>query len=226
MNPPPNPTIDTDDAADELRCLECGTLLFYSGTGRYPHYCSSSCRHRGWERRRAAKDGLVATKVAPNPASRPLRITHSSVVDWLSGHPRRLAKVLTELPADTTTAEALEQALTRLRDKGVQTTQQATAAALRREFAEYRHTAIRRDREQTERLAILERDNATLHTQLTRTQRHTETPEARHASQVGTAVPKGHTSVKMGGKTFHAPAGLSRQQARKWCRDNPGKAID
>ena len=32
-------------------CLECGTELTYTGRGRRPRYCSSSCRHRAWEDR-------------------------------------------------------------------------------------------------------------------------------------------------------------------------------
>lgn len=31
--------------------------------GRVPKWCSSSCRHRAWEQRRAADAGLAAVKV-------------------------------------------------------------------------------------------------------------------------------------------------------------------
>jgi hypothetical protein len=226
MTTSPKQSTDTAGEAGELRCLECGTPLFYRGTGRYPRYCGSSCRHRGWERNRAAKEGIVATQVAPNPASRSPRITHAAVVDWLVGHPRRLAKVLTDLPADTVTAETLAKTAQRMRTEGAETDQGTDSSVVQREFAEYRQRVIHRDREQTERLTALERDNAALHAQLTRACRRTE-PLMDHRSQPtgAAAPPDGHKSVEMGGKTFHVPEEWSRQQIRKWCRANPDKSV-
>lgn len=55
-------------------CAFCGSWIDYSGAGRYPTYCSKSCRNRAWEVRSAerrlgrtltAGAGTVATTGEP-----------------------------------------------------------------------------------------------------------------------------------------------------------------
>lgn len=45
---------------DALECAWCGGSVEVKAAGRLPKWCSSSCRHRAWEQRRAAKSGLAA----------------------------------------------------------------------------------------------------------------------------------------------------------------------
>lgn len=44
-------------------CGWCQTEVPVPRRGRVPKWCSSSCRHRAWEQRRAADAGLVAVEV-------------------------------------------------------------------------------------------------------------------------------------------------------------------
>lgn len=77
-----------------LHCVECGMRLFYAGVGRKPRYCSQTCRSRAWEKRRAARDGLIAQEVVERPVEVYKPIDAEQVTQWLSGHPRRLSTVL------------------------------------------------------------------------------------------------------------------------------------
>lgn len=46
-----------------IRCGWCATEVPVPPRGRVPKWCSSSCRHRAWEQRRAADAGLAAVEV-------------------------------------------------------------------------------------------------------------------------------------------------------------------
>ncbi len=51
----------------QVSCGWCGTEVPVPARGRVPKWCSSSCRHRAWEQRRAAEAGLAAVKVVDRP---------------------------------------------------------------------------------------------------------------------------------------------------------------
>ena len=53
--------------AREVACAWCDTAIVVAGRGRLPTYCSSGCRHRAWEQRRAAASGLAAVRVIERP---------------------------------------------------------------------------------------------------------------------------------------------------------------
>jgi hypothetical protein len=46
-----------------VECGWCGQSTPVPARGRVPKWCSSSCRHRAWEQRRAAASGLCAVEV-------------------------------------------------------------------------------------------------------------------------------------------------------------------
>lgn len=50
-----------------VRCGWCGAEAPIPSRGRVPKWCSSSCRHRAWEQRRAADAGLAAVKIVDRP---------------------------------------------------------------------------------------------------------------------------------------------------------------
>lgn len=50
-------------AGQNVNCGWCGTSVQIPARGRIPKWCSSSCRHRAWEQRRAAAAGLAAVEV-------------------------------------------------------------------------------------------------------------------------------------------------------------------
>ena len=45
------------------RCGWCGSPIDLKETGRIPKWCSSSCRQRAWEQRRAAASGRAAVEI-------------------------------------------------------------------------------------------------------------------------------------------------------------------
>lgn len=121
-------------------CLECGTELIYNGRGRRPRYCSSSCRHRAWERRRAAADGVIASQVVELPAL-PMEPTYTrtGVIGWLRDSPRRLADVVAALPETEESARLLNTARSRLRRLGVRTeTERRIASRAEQDLARLR----------------------------------------------------------------------------------------
>lgn len=50
-------------AGQNVTCGWCETPVRIPARGRIPKWCSSSCRHRAWEQRRAADAGLAAVEV-------------------------------------------------------------------------------------------------------------------------------------------------------------------
>jgi len=51
----------------EVECGWCRATVPIRPTGRVPKWCSSNCRHRAWEQRRAAASGLAAVEVVDRP---------------------------------------------------------------------------------------------------------------------------------------------------------------
>lgn len=212
-------------------CLECQAPLSYVGHGRRPRYCSNTCRHRAWERRRAAADGTIATRVVElprPPAKAPL--DRDTVAAWLTERPGRLAAVLAALPSDHEPEKALCAALNRVRGHrrtpsvytALESYQINVAERWQRE-ADKRETAWRRERDR-------------LHNELT----HTLSPATNTAvdDQLYTAKPAEDISpatdsaagemklTRVGGKTFRVPATWPRAQTRQWCRAHPDAALD
>lgn len=217
-------------------CLECGTELTYTGRGRRPRYCSSSCRHRAWERRRAADDGVIASRVVELPAL-PMgpTYTRTGVIEWLCGNPRRLADVAGALPDGEAAARMLDTARYRLRDHGVRTEEERIEESRARQ---------RLERERAERNAVvyemerLRQENRRLREELDRALEDGRRAQLSGASvsvssvrsaaegSPGTPLPSvGFRAVEMGGRTFHVPEGWPRAQVRTWCRSHPDEAV-
>ncbi|MDN6513302.1 hypothetical protein ACTXOW_14725 [Corynebacterium variabile] len=232
-------------------CLECGTELTYTGRGRRPRYCSSSCRHRAWERRRAADDGVIASRVVELPAL-PMEPTYTrtGVIEWLRGNPRRLADVAGALPDSEDAARMLDTARRRLRDHGVRTEDDRIAES---------RALQNREREQRERHAVvqemerLRQENRRLRAELDRSResdRMTQpsgspapassgrtmsatgrdgarpTSPRTASNSTGTPLPSvGFRAVEVSGRTFHVPEGWPRARVRKWCRSHPDEAV-
>lgn len=57
------PTTARPKPGQTIRCGWCDTEVPVPRRGRVPKWCSSSCRHRAWEQRRAADAGLAAVEV-------------------------------------------------------------------------------------------------------------------------------------------------------------------
>lgn len=231
-----------------LVCLECGTQLSYSGRGRRPRYCSSSCRHRAWERRRAAAEGLTAKEVVELPALPTGGYDRDGVARWLARDPERIVAVAAVMARTRTlspvgTIEALGKAMDRVR--GFSSGQPSTA--LEKHLARHREaptSATSESKRYTELLSEYERlaatterlrmDNARLSDALVDKQSDPapdgrsslrKPPEASSASSTASEPPAGHKSFTMGGKTFHLPTSWSRQQCRQWCRTHPERAV-
>lgn len=229
-----------------LVCMECGDPLVYRGSGRRPRYCSSSCRHRAWERRRAAAEGLIAKEIVELPA-RPARTTYTraGVIAWLQDHPRRFAEVVAALPDTAESVRQLDAARRRLGNLDVPTldghrAEEKAGAELTRLRAEHTHTVAECSR--------LRQENRMLRERLSRTVENTGAtptgsghPGPRSAAVTAGApmpsevpqhpvgsppAPPGYRVVTVAGRTFHVSQAWSRAQARTWCRAHPDKALD
>lgn len=224
---------DTDFASENpepipgTECLECQAPLSYVGHGRRPRYCSNTCRHRAWERRRAAADGTVATRVVElprPPAKAPL--DRDTVAAWLTERPGRLAAVLAALPGDHEPEKALCAALNRVRGHrrtpsvytALESYQINVAERWQRE-ADGRETALRRERDR-------------LRSELTHTRSPADDDQLYTAKSAEEFMPATDAAAgkkkltRVGGKTFRVPATWPRAQARQWCRDHPEAALD
>lgn len=217
-------------------CLECGAELIYTGRGRRRRYCSSSCRHRAWERRRAADDGVIASRVVELPAlPKEPTYTRTGVIEWLCGNPRRFADVAGALPDGEDAARMLDTARRRLCDHGVRTEEERIEESRARQ---------RLERERAERNAVvyeierLRQENRRLRAELDRSRASDRTTQpselsAPVGSSRGTAARSpetllpsvGFRAVEMGGRTFHVPEGWPRARVRKWCRSHPDEAV-
>ena len=93
------PTADVPPRGRERRrpgqrveCGWCGRPVDVPARGRVPMWCSSSCRHRAWEARRAAREQALEVKVVTrtievdNPVVRmvevPVPVEPRSAEDW------------------------------------------------------------------------------------------------------------------------------------------------
>lgn len=79
-----------------VKCGWCGNWVAVPSRGRVPKWCSTTCRHRAWEQRRAAASGLAAVEVVdrviqleappppPPPEPEPREpVTPRTVDDWV-----------------------------------------------------------------------------------------------------------------------------------------------
>lgn len=233
----PDPTNDTADhgavhaegtpETPAMVCLECGAPLVYRGSGRRPRYCSSSCRHRAWERRRAAAEGLTATEVVELPP-RPTRTTYTraGVIGWLQDRPRRFAEVVAALPDTAESVRQLDAARRRLWNLGVRTpaehrAEEWSGTELARLRAEHADTVTECERLRRENRVL--RDRLTLAVQNAGAQSSAVPPQHPTGSK---PPPPGYRAVTVAGRKFHVPQAWSRTQARTWCRTHPDKALD
>ncbi len=60
---PPRPRTSPRAPGQVVNCGWCGTEVLVPARGRVPKWCSSTCRHRAWEQRRAADSGRSAVEV-------------------------------------------------------------------------------------------------------------------------------------------------------------------
>ena len=60
---PPHPRSSPRVPGQVVTCGWCGVEVPIPARGRVPKWCSSTCRHRAWEQRRAADSGRSAVEV-------------------------------------------------------------------------------------------------------------------------------------------------------------------
>lgn len=226
-----------DDSAAEntaptpgAECLECRAPLSYIGHGRRPRYCSNTCRHRAWERRRAAAEGTVATRVVelPRPAPK-ASLDRDTVAAWLTQRPGRLAAVLAALPEDLEPEKALCAALNRIRAHG-------TPPGAYTNLESYHiNVGQRRQRQADQHAEALRAERDRLRDELARAtespstagddhQLYTVRPTAGNGAATD-AAEEDTKVVEVGGKPFRVPAAWTRQQTRQWCRTHPERAL-
>lgn len=224
-------TTDTPAPRPGVECLECGTALSYAGHGRRPRYCSAVCRHRGWEKRRAAADGLIATQVVEMPrppAQAPL--DRDTVATWLAQRPGRMAGVLAALPDTTESEKALCAALNRIRPAGrtpeVLTDLERAQSAAAERWQRLAHEREHHLRDEVDRWRTAA---AHEHPSAARSGPSSAAPGDMPATQLRgetSATEAGMKVVEVGGKSFRVPSVWTRQQFRQWCRDHPDQALD
>lgn len=213
-----------------LVCLECGAELTYKGKGRRPRYSSNTCRHRAWERRRAAADGTVAKEVVELPAL-PMEPTYTrrGVLTWLRDNPGRLASAVAALPDTEESVRILDAARSRLWQEGVRTDSEVRAASQERQELDRLTELYRQALGRVESLRV---DNNRLKGQLAVTREALDAPRgtaeqpghpvpqsaaagvglSRRAGQAAPerSAPPGHKAMMVAGRTFHVPAEWSR----------------
>lgn len=184
-------------------CIECGQPLAYSGRGRRPRYCSSSCRHRAWEARRAAAEGKIAHQIITTDAP----ITTQTVAEWIADDPSRLARILAHIPDSDQLRSHLTRGLRRI-DPTLELTDTRTLTDLHND----NHRLRRRVHTLTDEI-----DRLRHHTH----ERPAPTPPSSPHKPTPDALPEGYEQFEMKGKTFTVPAGWTRQQKRQWAKNNP-----
>lgn len=111
----------------KVRCGWCGAEVQIPPRGRVPKWCSSSCRHRAWEQRRAAEAGLAAVEVVDRPVeviverekvverrvNVPVRQSPHSTREWIDVLDR-LTWALSTNRMDNADLAALEPAVSRV----------------------------------------------------------------------------------------------------------------
>lgn len=98
----------------QVACAWCGDRIEVSPVGRIPTWCSSSCRHRAWEQRRAADSGLVARE----PFERIVEVEVEKPVRVEVEVPTIVVKRVEVMPVGRAWAPALEE-LNRQLERGV-----------------------------------------------------------------------------------------------------------
>ena len=216
---------NTSESPD-LRCVECGTLLIYEGVGRRPRYCSQTCRSRAWEKRRAARAGLIAQEVVERRVEVPQPLNAEHIAQWLSGRPRRISKVLKLMEWTDEHREAFRHGLEHS-GEGLSLISAADKTRLYTASQETFYLKRKLDHH-NQQLRTQQQENTALRQEL---QRYKNAGNPLPAARVGhlpgfasTPAPSGDTkTVTVGGKQFTVPADWTRQQIRQWSRNHPEK---
>ena len=95
-----------------LECGWCGGPVIVQVRGRMPKWCSSTCRTRASERRRAAADGLAAVRVVERDVERIKTVT------VVQHHTRQVAAESVRSPSATSDWVTALQDLTRRVETG------------------------------------------------------------------------------------------------------------
>lgn len=199
-----------------LNCLECGTKLAYYGSGRRPHYCSQTCRSRAWEKRRAARDGLVAQELVERIVEVEAPLNAEAVAAWLNGHPRRLSKVLKLMDWTQAQRDGLRHGLEG-GDSHLSVVADETVRVERGQANDVVTVRLEllRARKQIE---VLSQEIEQFRT--AQQDRHEAYPQTFYPPE-SSSPPANYKTVSVGGKSFDVPQDWSRQQIRKWCREHP-----
>ena len=215
--------MDNPLESTRLHCVECGMQLFYAGVGRKPRYCSQTCRSRAWEKRRAARDGLIAQEVVDRPVEVYKPIDAEQVAQWLSGHPRRLSAVLKLLEW---TDEHLEVFRRGLEQSTEELSLIPTAEKERLESASQTTFRLKQDLvSRQHRLRTQREENFTLRQELEQCKSVKAPTPVVEKRPPAKAAPmptfSGETkTVKVEGQQVTVPARWSRKQIRQWMRSN------
>lgn len=227
--------METPPETTALHCVECGMRLFYAGVGRKPRYCSQTCRSRAWEKRRAARDGLIAQEVVERPVEVYKPIDAEQVTQWLSGHPRRLSTVLKlmewtdeHLAAFRNGLEhsAEELSLIPIEEKERLESALREMFRLRDALAYQQHRLREQKKENAALRRELERSNSRERSDSRKRSNGAEAPapvaEQRPAAKVAPLPTfSGETkTTKVAGQLVTVPAHWKRKKIRQWMRDN------
>ena len=68
---------------DTVACAWCEADIAVRPAGRVPSWCSSSCRHRAWEQRRAAASGRAAVQLVERVVEVDVPVTVTETVEVL-----------------------------------------------------------------------------------------------------------------------------------------------
>lgn len=72
-----------------IECGWCRRSVPVGQSGRVPKWCSTTCRHRAWEQRRAAASGLAAVEIVERPVEvEAQRVVHRVEHVEVQIHPR------------------------------------------------------------------------------------------------------------------------------------------
>ncbi len=221
--------METPPDTTPLHCIECGVRLFYAGVGRKPRYCSQTCRSRAWEKRRAARDGLIAQEVVERPVEVYKPIDAEQVTQWLSGHPRRLSAVLKMMEWTDEHLEAFRNGLEHSAEELSLipiAEKERLESALRETFHLKNDLAY-----QQHRLREQKRENAALRREIERSNSRKRSNSAEAPAPVAEQRPaakvaplptfSGETkTTKVAGQLVTVPAHWNRKKIRQWMRNN------
>ncbi|WP_143341806.1 hypothetical protein [Corynebacterium dentalis] len=212
--------MDSTPKKKAARCAECGNPVHYEGRGRRPKYCSSSCRHRAWETRRAASQGKVAREIVETVVEVETPINADTVAHWLDGHPRRLSAVIRLMEWTPEQQQGLRFGLEKADTDLTVITQSERSRHTRAPSM----TPLQRleNAQLQQQVESLTRANEELKRQL----QHRSQPEAQPLNptrNLSSPMPSEtrYKTTTVNGKNFRVPADWSRQQIRHWCRTHP-----